>query len=251
MKPCHNAFVHGILKNTLCYSWFYHTWLITYLWPSLFLCRLFRPHGLILYFDVSNFIPENSCLLLYVSFKPILTCTCKFWPQTHVHRDVCIKPNNFGFFLGWVWISWLLAFHMPWDSSDLTLHYTFGVLYKEPLRYIEERGIHEQGNYIPLCLLLAYTWVYIPLSLWITLCSSQDFLCLVSLLSRDRRLRWWRPKWRTRFLWFIDVPTEVVTLVISDFINRNIFSYPIDVHLNMNIVSIDVFNCLYIIEYIC
>ena len=38
------------------YSWFYHTWLITLLWPSLSLCKLFRPHGLILYFDVSNFI---------------------------------------------------------------------------------------------------------------------------------------------------------------------------------------------------
>ena len=57
--------------------------------------------------------------------------------------------------------------------------------------------------------------------------------------------------WRTRFLQFIDVLTEVVTLVISDFINRNIFSCPINLYLNMNIVSMDVFNCLYIAEYIC
>ena len=57
--------------------------------------------------------------------------------------------------------------------------------------------------------------------------------------------------WRTRFLWFVDVLTKVVTIVMSDFINRNIFSYPIKVHLNMNIVSMDVFNCLYIVEYIC
>ena len=41
------------------------------------------------------------------------------------------------------------------------------------------------------------------------------------------------------------------TVVISDFINRNIFSCPINVHLNMNIVSMDVFNCLYIVEDIC
>ena len=38
---------------------------------------------------------------------------------------------------------------------------------------------------------------------------------------------------------------------ISDFINTNIFSCPIYVHLNMNIESMDVFNCLYIIEYVC
>ena len=82
-----------------CYSWFYHTWLITYLWPSLSFCRLFRPHGLILYFDVSKFSPKNTILLLYMTFNPILACTCDFGPQTHVHRDVCINPNIFGVFL--------------------------------------------------------------------------------------------------------------------------------------------------------
>ena len=33
----------------ICYNWFYHTWLITHLWPSLSLYRLFGPHGPILY----------------------------------------------------------------------------------------------------------------------------------------------------------------------------------------------------------
>ena len=33
----------------ICYNWFYHTWLITHLWPSLSLCRLFGPHGPFLY----------------------------------------------------------------------------------------------------------------------------------------------------------------------------------------------------------
>ena len=73
----------------------------------------------------------------------------------------------------------------------------------------------------------------------------------MSLLLRDGGLRWWRPRWRTRFLRFVDMPTEVVNFVISDVINRNIFSCPINVHLNMNIVDMDVFNCLYIVEYIC
>ena len=68
----------------------------------------------------------------------------------------------------------------------------------------------------------------------------------MSLLTRDAGLRWWR----TQYLRFVDVPIEVVTLIISDFINRNIFSCPINVHLNMNMVSMDVFNFLYIVEYI-
>ena len=114
---------------------------------------------------------------------------------------------------------------MPRDHSDLTLHYPFGVLYKEPLGYIEGGGIEEQRNYSSLLPQFTCTWVCIPLSLWSTLCSSQAYLCFVRLLSIDGGLRWWSPRWRTRFLWFIDVLTEVVTIVISDFINRNIFSY--------------------------
>ena len=33
----------------------------------------------------------------------------------------------------------------------------------------------------------------------------------MSLLSRDGGLKWWRPKWGIQFLWFADVPTEVVS----------------------------------------
>ena len=120
------------------YSWFYHTLLITYLWPSLSLYRLFRPHGLILYFDVSKFIPKKTFLLLYMTFNPIFACTRDFWPQTCVHQDVCISPNIFQIFLIWVWRSWLLSFQIPWECSDSTLHYPLGVLSKEPLGYIEE-----------------------------------------------------------------------------------------------------------------
>ena len=49
---------------------------------------------------------------------------------------------------------------------------------------------------------------------------------------------------------FVDMLTEVVTCVISDLIHRNIFSYPI-MCIEMNIESMDVFNCLYIVDYIC
>ena len=38
---------------------------------------------------------------------------------------------------------------------------------------------------------------------------------------------------------------------IFDLLIETSISYPIHVHLNMNIVSMDVFNCLYIVDYIC
>ena len=98
-EPTKHKFNWDLYAISHCYSWFYHAWLITYLWPSLSLYRLFGPHGLILYFYVSKFIPKNPFLLLCVTFNPILACTHEFWPQTHVHRDVCINPNTFGFFL--------------------------------------------------------------------------------------------------------------------------------------------------------
>ena len=97
-------------------------------------------------FDGSKFISKNTCLFLYVTFKSILTCIRNFWPQTRIHQDVCIKTNIFGVFLIVVQINWMLAFHMPWECSDLTLHYLFGVLYIEPVGYIEGGESWEQGN---------------------------------------------------------------------------------------------------------
>ena len=55
------------------------------------------------------------------------------------------------FSLMWIQITCLLAFHMPRDRSDLTLHYPIEALYKEPFGYIEkEGGIEEKENYSPL-----------------------------------------------------------------------------------------------------
>ena len=87
-----------------------------------------------------------------MNFKPILRCTHDFLPQTFPHRDVCISPNIFGVFLIWVRRSWLLAFQMPWERSDSTLHYPFGVLYKEPLGYIEEEELKRKETIVHCCL---------------------------------------------------------------------------------------------------
>ena len=92
-------------------------------------------------------VPKNTCLCVYTTFKAILTCICNFWDKTHIHQEMCIKPKKFGVFLIESWINWLLAFPRPWEHSDSTLHFLFGVIYIEPLRYIEGGEIGEQGNY--------------------------------------------------------------------------------------------------------
>ena len=124
-----------------------------------------------------------------------------------------------------VQITCILAFHMPRDRLDSTLHYPFGVLYKEPLGYIEEEELKGKRTIVHCCrsfLVLDSASLY-PLD-------KKNFFpifpLLLSLLSRGGGLRWWKPKWRTRFLWFANMPTEVVTYVICDFIDRNIFSCP-------------------------
>ena len=111
--------------NYRCYSWFYHTWLITYLWPSLSLYRLFRLHGLRLSFDVPISSPKNPCLLLYMTFNPIPACTHDFWPQSRIQWDVCINPNIFWIFPSCVsepldsWPSIWLKIARIWPSITL------------------------------------------------------------------------------------------------------------------------------------
>ena len=128
------------MHNAHYYSWFYHTWLSHIDGLPCPSADSLDPMDWYCTFDVSKLIPKITCLLLYMTFNPILVCTCNFLPQTHLHRDVCISPNVFGDFLIGFWITWLLAFRIPWERSDSTLHYPLGVLYKEPLGYIEERN---------------------------------------------------------------------------------------------------------------
>ena len=89
-----------------------------HLWPSLSLFKLIGPHGLILCFNVPISSPKISCLYIYASFKAITMCIHRFWPQTRVHWEVCKMTNVFGVFLIWVWITWLLAFQIPWEHSN-------------------------------------------------------------------------------------------------------------------------------------
>ena len=103
---------------------------------------------------------------------------------------------------------------MPSDLLDLIFHYPIEALYKEPFGYIERGEIEEQENYSPLLLeLILESASLCPLEQFVFL---PRFPLLVSFLSRDGGLKWWRPRWRTQFLQFVDGPTKVVTIVISD-----------------------------------
>ena len=99
---------------------------------------------------------------------------------------------------------------MPRDPSDFTSHYPIEALYKEPLGYIEEEELKSKKtivHYFRSFLILESA----------SLCPLEHFVFfprfpfLVIFLSIDGRLKWWR----TEFLRFVDVPTEVVSIVIS------------------------------------
>ena len=104
---------------------------------------------------------------------------------------------------------------MPRDCSDLTFHYPIEALYKEPLGYIKEEELKSKKTIVHCChSLLIFEFASLcPLE---HLVFFPRLLLLVRLLLRDGGLRWWRPSWRTQFLWFVDVLIEVVILVIFD-----------------------------------
>ena len=146
-------------------------------------------------------------------------------PFSRIYVDLTLKPTYIGmcangkmileFPLMWIWVTCLLAFHMPWDCLDLTLHYPIEALYKEPFGYIEEEELKSKKTIVHCCcsLLILESASLCPLEHFVFF---PRFPFLVRLLSRDVGLRWWRPRWRTQFLRFADMPTEVVIHVISD-----------------------------------
>ena len=168
----------------------------------------------------------KTCEKYYTRLVNPLSCIYAASTSKTAYIRMCTKIQILlEFSLTWIWLTWFLAFHMPWDHSDLTFNYLFQKLYKElfdTLKAYErieskETIVHCGWN---LCLSLH------PFVPWSTFVFSQAWILLVSLLSRDGGLRWWRPKWGIQFLQFADMPTEVVSIVISDFILIEI-SFPV------------------------
>ena len=155
---------------------------------------------------------------------PSICCTQLLIPFSRIYVDITLKPTYIGmsaqgqifldFSLMWIqvivyWPSICLETTRIWPSITPLKHYI-----RNPLDTLKEGGIEEQENYSPLLLELILEFA--------SLCPLEHFVffpslpLLVSLLSRDGGLKWWRPKSRTQFLWFADVLTEAVTIVISD-----------------------------------
>ena len=135
--------IHGVHLLTAypfkdCYSGFHHTRWITH-------CMAFpcptadslAPMDHFLSFDVSLIIPKNIRKMIYVAFSPITTYIHEYSLYSCVHRDVYIIQNPLERSLTWIWLIWLLAFHMPWDRTDLTFQYPFEKLYKEPIETLK------------------------------------------------------------------------------------------------------------------
>ena len=126
---------------------------------------------------------------------------------------MCKRPNDFGVFLDVDPSHLSLDLPYALRSIEFDLPLPIEELYKEPFGYIEGGGIEQQENYSPLFLELILESA--------SLCPLEHFLFfprfpfLVILLSRDGGLKWWSPRWRTQFLRFADVLTEVVTIGIS------------------------------------
>ena len=161
-------------------------------------------------FYVSRIIPKNMHYLLYVNFKHILAYIRGYDPQTRVHRDVCKRPNSFGVFLDVdlshlsLGLPYALRYRI-WPSITPLKHYI-----RSPFDTLKGEELKSRKTIVHCCQSL-YLSLH-PFVPWSTLCSSQAYPLLVSLLSRDGGLKWWR----TQFLRFADVSTEVVTIVISD-----------------------------------
>ena len=102
-------------------------------------------------FDVSLIIPKNTWKMLYTDFNPITTYIHGFDPYNHVHWDVCIIQILLEFSLTWIRLIRLLAFHMPWDRSDSTLHYPLWSYIRNPLVHWRQEERIESKEIIVHC----------------------------------------------------------------------------------------------------
>ena len=167
---------------------------------------------------------------------------------------MCIIQILSEFSLTWIWLTWLLAFHMLWDRSDSTFHYPFEKLYKELFGTLKAyERIESKETIVHCCWNLCMSLhPFVP---WITFVFFPSFP-----FSRELAIERWR--------------IEVVEAQVGDsvspirrrddrgcihcnllfYINRNIFSCPI-MYVWMNILSMGWFqmfiHCwLYMLEYI-
>ena len=144
-------------------------------------------------------------------------------PFSRIYAGLTLKPTYIGmcakgqmileFSLMWIRVTCLLNFHMPLKIAQIRPSITPLKSYiGNPLDTFKGEELKRKKTIVH-CFQSLYLSLH-PFVPWSTLCSSQACLLLVTLLSRDGGLKWWRPKWGTQFLRFADMPTKVVTIVI-------------------------------------
>ena len=123
------------------------------------LLQLILPHMVDHTFMVFPF-PLQTLWTPWTIFVPLMfpissRKTCKIFhtqlliPISRIYTDLTLKPVYIKmcakgqifleFSLMWIRFTYLMAFHMPQDRSNLTFHYPIEALYKEPFGYIERR----------------------------------------------------------------------------------------------------------------
>ena len=175
---------------------------------------------------------RKTCIIFHTQILNLLS---------RIYADMTLKPAYIGmcakgqivleFSFMWIRVTCLLAFHMPWDWLVLTFHYPIEAYVRNPLEELKREELKSKKTIVHCfrSLLILESASPCPLE---NFAFFPSFPLLVRLLLTDGGLRWWRPRWRTPFLRFVDVPKEVVTCVISNLINRNIFSCRFNVELN-------------------
>ena len=130
---------------------------------------------------------KNTCLSVYMTFKPIPVCTRTFWANNRVHQKMCIKPKTFWVFLIESWINWLLAFHMPWERSTWPsisyLEYYIVIL----LDTMKEDKLESKETIFHCfltCLCLSLH-PFVPLEHTMLLFPSLPLLCKISIVMED------------------------------------------------------------------
>ena len=131
---------------------------------------------------------------------------------------------------------------MPQDCSYLTLHYPFGVLYKEPLVYIEEEL--KSNETIVHCyhslLVLEST----------SLCPFGELCVLPKLAIKRWRIELVEAQVEDSVSPVRRSADRVCHYCISNLLIEIYFPVQFMFILNMNIDAMDVFNFLYMIDYI-
>ena len=148
---------------------------------------LLGPPLLKLYFDVPRKSPMNRCLRVCMNFKALFTCTHSFWANTSVHREMCMKTNIFGIFLIESRITWILAFHMPREHSDSTLHCLFEgyiLILLDALKEENSKSKESIGDCCLTCLCLSLH-PSVPLENTFFLFQILPFICKISIEMED------------------------------------------------------------------